>query len=131
VEDIRAWHLERGWRDVGYHFVIRRNGRVEAGRPLDEVGAHVYGYNRVSWGVCMVGGVDRYGRSEANYTDAQYIALVALLWELHVKAPAAEILGHRDLSPDVDGDGVIEPWEWMKDCPCFDVRKWWKAVRGE
>ena len=60
-EDIRKWHLDRGWSDIGYHCVIRRNGMIEFGRPLDVCGAHVKGYNHNSIGICLVGGIDRKG----------------------------------------------------------------------
>lgn len=127
--DIDRWHKERGWKKIGYHYVIRRDGMIEGGRALNEVGAHVHGYNHVSWGVCLVGGIDSAGKAEFNFTDNQMSALYALLQNLHEQAPHAEILGHRDLSPDVNGDGIIESWEFMKECPSFDVRSW-LAVSG-
>lgn len=131
ADEINQWHIDRGWKGIGYHGVIRRNGVLEAGRPLDVVGAHAYGYNLVSWGICLVGGLDLAGRAEDNYTVAQHGTLRTLLYALHQLAPQAEVLGHRDLSPDVDGDGVIEPWEWTKECPCFDVRKWYTDYKVE
>lgn len=97
---------------IGYHFVIRRDGRVETGRPVDAIGAHVEGYNSTSVGICLAGGVDEHGRSRDNFTPAQYAALAELLIELKAKYPKATIRGHRDF-PKV-----------AKDCPCFDVRNW-------
>ena len=126
VEEIDRWHKERGWNGIGYHFVIRRDGTLEAGRSITKAGAHVYGYNRVSLGICMVGGVTKDGKPENNFTDEQFNTLHTLLISLRQMYPRAEILGHRDLSPDIDGDGIIEKWEWLKDCPCFDVREWWR-----
>lgn len=125
VKEIRAMHLQRGFRDIGYHYVIRRDGRVEKGRPDNVAGAHVSGFNSISLGVCLVGGVDAKGRPEENYTPAQYAALARLLRQLQASHPAARILGHRDLSPDKNGDGKVTPNEWLKACPCFDVRTWW------
>ena len=124
VDEIDDWHKQRGWSGIGYHAVIRRDGEIEFGRHFDEVGAHVKGQNYRSVGVCMVGGVDTQGDAEDNFTEEQYESLVAILVTLERAYPFAEILGHRDLSPDLDGDGIIEEHEWLKDCPCFDVRKW-------
>lgn len=126
---IDEWHRKRGWRKIGYHYVINRNGVVEKGREENEVGAHTLGHNRVSLGICLVGGLDYDGNpSMEYYTAKQFDELAYLLWNerdgLMLRYPEAEILGHRDLSPDKNGDGVIEPWEWVKDCPCFDVREW-------
>lgn len=109
--DIRRMHMQNGWMDIGYHFVIRRDGSVETGRPEGVVGSHVKGYNSESVGVCLVGGIDSKGRGEFNYTDAQMDALKGVLKALSAIHPEAEILGHRDLDP-------------KKECPCFDVRKW-------
>lgn len=130
VKDIDRWHRERGWNGIGYHFVIERDGRIQGGRPLMEVGAHAYGYNRVSWGICLIGGLDEAGEAEDNFTDEQKTALASLIQSLRGKRNGygIEVLGHRDLSPDVDGDGIIEPWEWKKECPCFDVRAWMQEV---
>lgn len=126
VAEIRAMHLQRKFNDVGYHYVIRRDGRVEKGRADHVAGAHVTGHNSHSLGICLVGGVDARIQPEENYTPAQYDALAKLLGELKLKHAQAEILGHRDLSPDRNGDGVISPNEWLKACPCFDVRAWLK-----
>jgi len=109
---IDRWHRERGFFCIGYHFVIKRDGVLEKGRPLDMAGAHVLGYNRKNIGVCLVGGVDADGKPEANYTDDQYHTLAMLLKELHENNPHAEIKGHCDYP------GVT------KACPCFDTRKW-------
>jgi Negative regulator of beta-lactamase expression len=117
AETIRRWHTDpeprgRGWTDIGYHFVIRRNGSVENGRDVERPGAHAYGYNEDSIGVCLVGGTDANDRlhAEANYTMEQYRALEELVHVLLDRHPDAEVLGHRDLP------GV------KKACPCFDVR---------
>ena len=111
--DIRRWHVKgNGWRDIGYHYVIRRGGAVEPGRPLEQAGAHVAGYNSHSIGICLVGGLDESGRAENNFTPPQFDSLKALTAKLSAAFPKAEILGHRDFP------GV------KKDCPCFEVRKW-------
>jgi len=124
VKEVRAMHKAKGWSDVGYHFVIRRSGTIEAGRPLNQIGSHVAGWNSVSVGISLVGGVDAKGKPENNATPAQIKALDQVLRELLIRYPNARICGHRDLSPDRDGDGVIEPHEHIKACPCFDAIPW-------
>jgi len=129
AEEIDAMHKKRGWKKIGYQLVIRRNGLLEKGREIDEVGAHVKGFNRISVGICLVGGVDNGGHPEDNFTSAQFSTLRSVLMMLETKYPNAKICGHRDMSPDVDGDGIIEEWEWLKACPCFDVAQWWEDIR--
>jgi len=114
VKDIRRWHQAKGWDDVGYHYVIRRNGRVEKGRAEQDVGAHVARYNASSLGICLVGGVNQndFTKPENNFTAEQWTALRDLLAVLIRKYPDAKVLGHRDF-PGVN-----------KACPCFDARQW-------
>nr|WP_314634391.1 N-acetylmuramoyl-L-alanine amidase [uncultured Porphyromonas sp.] len=121
-------HRARGFRRAGYHFYIRRSGSIIPLRPLDEVGAHALGYNACSWGVCYEGGLDATGRPADTRTEAQQRSLRLLLSRLHCLAPKSLILGHRDLSPDRDGDGEIEPHEWIKVCPCFDARRAYRLI---
>ena len=113
AKEIDRWHRQRGFLKIGYHFVIKTDGTVETGRSLEEAGAHVEGYNSQSVGICLVGGINKQGKSEANFTEAQYVALAELLGDLLKRYPKAEIRGHRDF-PNV-----------AKDCPCFDVKQWW------
>lgn len=127
ARELDAMHKARGWSGIGYHRVIRRDGRVEQGRPMDQIGAHLEGWNSVSVGVSLVGGIDTKGRPENNATAAQMTALEGELRRLLQIYPGAKICGHRDLSPDRDGDGVIEPAEHIKACPCFDVIPWANA----
>lgn len=129
--EIDEWHRDpkkhppNGWSMIGYHAVIRRDGTIEGARPLSMVGAHAVGHNLHTVSVCMVGGLDENGQPEDNFTPEQYRSLAMVLTNWCTTFPnIKDICGHRDLSPDVDGDGVIEPWEWMKFCPCFDVRSW-------
>lgn len=133
VEDIERWHADRGfWRkqvfrdlqnlrlgSIGYHFVIYTSGTVATGRHLEEIGAHVAGSNARSIGVCLIG-TDR-------FTPEQWESLAKNVRGLLKLYPGARVLGHRDYSPDRDGDGVVEEWEWLKTCPGFDVREWVKA----
>lgn len=136
AEAIDGWHAKRGfhraepWRvrfnprlaSIGYHFVVYTNGGVATGRHMDEIGAHVAGNNRTSIGICMIG-TDRFALP-------QWGALRDLVGELRKKYSGVErfrVLGHRDLSPDRNNDGLVEPWEWLKTCPGFDVRAWLDA----
>ncbi len=116
AKDIRRWHVEgNGWSDIGYHFVIRRSGKVETGRPLESIGTHVQGHNTDSIGICLVGGLNNATfKPENNYTVQQRDALKKLLASLLKKYPRAKVLGHRDFS------GV------QKACPCFNAKPWAK-----
>lgn len=130
---IREWHLAKGWADIGYHAVVKRNGLIEFGRPFDDIGAHVAGYNGTTLGVCLVGGLYADGREAEDdfdglYTVEQKHALRELLVVLKAAYPDAQIVGHRDLSPDKDGDGKIEKHEWLKSCPGFAAREWAKRA---
>ena len=115
VEEIREWHVkENKWTDIGYHFVIRRDGSVEAGRPLERPGAHVKGHNSDSIGVAWVGGKSpRSKKTQDNRTREQDEAMVILIEDLQQKFPGAAVIGHRDF------EGV------KKDCPGFDVQQWY------
>jgi N-acetyl-anhydromuramyl-L-alanine amidase AmpD len=128
AKELRAMHLQRGFRDIGYHYVVRRDGTIEKGRPDTEPGAHVEGFNNRSLGICLVGGTKADGKTaECNFEPAQYAALASLLRKLESQHPNAKVLGHRDLSPDRNHDGKISPNEWLKECPTFDVIPWWAA----
>lgn len=123
---IERMHRERGFLKIGYHYVILRDGQIQKGRKDSEVGAHVAGHNVGSLGICLVGGLnDTTGKPENNYTEKQLASLSGLLFKLTLEHPKAKVLGHRDLSPDLNGDGKIQQSEWLKDCPCFDVGNWW------
>jgi len=126
---IRRWHLRQGWNDIGYHFVIGIDGEIERGRPEEIAGSHVRGFNTGSIGVVYVGGLDAQGRGKDTRTEAQKTAMAQLVRGLVRAYPGADVTGHRDLSPDKDGDGVVERHEWLKECPCFDVRAWWAAAK--
>ncbi len=126
--ELDKMHRARGFQCIGYHFVIRRNGVVEIGRPQNTIGAHVAGHNSTSVGICMVGGVAEDGKTaEDNFTPAQFSMLTPLLRKLRDDYGKVRICGHRDLSPDLNHDGKIEPNEWLKQCPSFDVASWLAA----
>jgi len=119
--EIRAMHVNgRGWSDIGYHKIIRRNGIIENGRmPLDSIGAHVAGHNHNSIGICMVDGLATeapWAPTGEEYTDAQWSSLKTLLTDLTKRYPRAKVCGHRDFP------GVV------KACPCFDAIPWAKVA---
>lgn len=127
--DIDKWHKERGFAMIGYNYVIDLDGTVEVGRPLSMDGAHCntaglsgQSYNKHSIGICYVGGLDENGKPADTRTPEQKLSMTNLVNKLCDEYPITEILGHRDASPDRNGDGVISRNEWIKQCPCFDVR---------
>lgn len=151
---VNAWHAARGFKrthaaskvyasdlpSIGYHWVIDLDGTVLPGRHPCEVGAHAAQFNASSLSIALVGGAERTGK----YTSAQWDALRTLVQAIgvaynvplvpptrHYLMPDAYteqdgICGHRDLSPDKDGSGLVEPFEWLKTCPGFDVSHWLK-----
>lgn len=125
AREINQWHKDRGWSGIGYHYVIRRAGVIESGRAEAKIGAHAYGHNRHSIGICLIGGLNDEGDEvegfERAFTRAQRSSLITLVTNLRQTYPGADVQGHRDLSPDVDGDGIIERHEWLKSCPCFNA----------
>lgn len=111
-DEIDQWHRERGWDGIGYHAVVRRNGTIETGRPLEKVGAHVAGHNATSIGVCLVGGA----KGQADYTEAQWRALKGFVSQLTRQFPEAVVKGHRD-------------FDSHKTCPNFDAADWWAKTK--
>ena len=111
LTEIRKWHVQdNGWRDVGYHYIIRRNGEVELGRSIRDTGAHAAGYNHKSVSVCMVGGMAEDNFAEANFTAQQWTALLDLVKQLKAEYSDADVIAHNEIS--------------QKECPSFDVQKW-------
>ena len=95
VEDIRKWHKQRGFNDIGYHYVIYRNGSIHAGRPVAQAGAHCRGHNANSIGICYIGGLAKNGKTPKDTrTEAQKVAIEQLLKELHNRYPNATVHGH-------------------------------------
>lgn len=114
--DIDRMHRQRGFACIGYHFFIRRDGTVEEGRPVDQIGAHVENWNSVSVGVCMAGGVaeDNVNKAENNFTPEQFDSLRKVVADLKKRYPKAQVFGHRDF-PNV-----------KKACPSFSAKDWAK-----
>lgn len=123
VDDIRRWHKQRGYSDVGYHYIVYRNGILAQGRDVNIMGAHASGHNAHSIGICYIGGMNAENtQPEDTRTLRQKARLLSLLVDLRKLYPNARIIGHRDLSEDKNGNGIIEPSEWMKACPSFDAK---------
>lgn len=125
VDTIRKMHLDKGWSDVGYHLVIRRDGEYELGRPFHRQGSQVRGHNKFNFGICLIGGVsDDTGKPENNYTEEQFQTLRDVLSVVcsEYQILTDRIKGHRDWFGDSNGDGVIDSRDWLKECPCFDVQ---------
>ena len=130
VEKLYHEHVTvNGWSDIGYHYYIRRDGQLYDCRPLHRSGAHTKGHNKHSVGICIEGGLDANGNAEDNYTDVQLdtlrLLVINLIGRFGVKN---EPKGHREYSPDINGDGTITANEFIKECPCFDTREWWRSV---
>ena len=106
---IDTWHRnDRHYKfGIGYHYVIRRNGDIEPGRPEYMIGAHCQNHNKYSIGVCYEGGLNARGQPADTRMPEQKAAMRRLLEELHERYPRAVIVGHHDLNP-------------MKDCPCIE-----------
>lgn len=125
--EIAAMHKARGFADIGYNRLIRQSGKVEIGRGDDAIGAHVEGFNSIAWGIVGVGGLNAKGKPADTWNAVQLASLESELKAALKRWPSAVICGHRDLSPDLDGDGVIEASEYTKQCPCRHIIPWAKA----
>lgn len=109
VADIERWHKQRGFKMIGYHYVVYRDGSIHQGRPLEMVGAHCTGHNAQSIGICYIGGLDAAGRPKDTRTAQQREALRSLVRALQQQYPLATVHGHREFA--------------NKACPCFDVKE--------
>lgn len=126
----RRDHVQhRRFADIGYHYYVERDGTIRHGRDESVIGAHVTHHNRHSIGICYEGGLNEQGKPTDTRTEAQRQALLTLLTDLRERYPRALIVGHRDLSPDLNGDGCITPGEWIKQCPCFDAVKEYHSLQ--
>ena len=109
TQEIKRWHTEeRGWSDIGYHWVIELDGSLHEGRPESVSGAHCKGHNSTSIGVCYVGGSDNNGNPKDTRTEKQTETMNKLMKDLLDRYTDAEIYGHRDFSE--------------KACPSFDAK---------
>ena len=115
AQQIDFWHRKRGWSGIGYHYVVRRDGTVERGRPEAKVGAHCLNHNRHSIGVCYEGGLDAQGRPADTRTEAQKRALLTLVRELKGRYQRAIVVSHHTFDP-------------RKACPCFHAEREYRDV---
>jgi len=133
VEQLERDHKNRNFSAIGYHYYIRRDGTIHKCRPLEKIGAHAKGHNTGSVAWCYEGGIIAGGRANIashakdTRTEAQKKSIKEVIKEIYnffgdyQDMSEVKILGHRDLSPDLDGNGKITPNEYMKQCPCYDV----------
>lgn len=118
-----------GWKAPGYHYIVAPDGHVTCALPESQVANGVKGHNSDSIHIAYIGGVDANGKGIDNRTQAQKDAIVRILRELRPRYPKARILGHRDIaSKDINGNGIIDPWERVKECPCFDAIPEYKNI---
>jgi N-acetyl-anhydromuramyl-L-alanine amidase AmpD len=122
-KSLLATFKARGFKRPGYHYVVKTDGNIIKMWPEEQISNGVKGYNSESINVAWIGGIDKqHPQGIDNRTEAQKVALFDLLTKLKQKYKGAEILGHRDISPDKNGNGIVDPWERIKACPCFDAK---------
>ena len=117
VAEITLWHKERGFKDIGYHYIIDRDGKIAKGRNEDEMGAHAKGWNKHSIGICLIGGFGSNADDKFldNYTKEQEDTLVKKIKELQEKYQNTMIYGHNEVS--------------AKACPGFNAKDWWRNAK--
>lgn len=128
IGDLRTEFKRKGWKNPGYHYVIGTDGNVTQMLDEDKVSNGVKGYNSVSVNVAYIGGIDGQGKAVDNRTSAQKKSLRVLLNVLHKRYPKAVIQGHRDFSPDLNHNGKVDSFEWIKQCPCFNAKDEYKDI---
>ncbi|TGX82982.1 N-acetylmuramoyl-L-alanine amidase [Palleniella muris] len=128
VKEVLAEFRRKGWQNPGYHYLITADGSCHRLLGEEHASNGVKGYNSTSINIAYTGGVDERLRSTDNRTDAQKAGLLQLLKELRGRYPKAVIMGHRDISPDKNKNGIIDPWERIKECPCFDAKDEYKNI---
>lgn len=115
ISDIEKWHRQRGFKKIGYHYIVYLDGSIHKGRAENEIGAHCTGHNKDSIGICYIGGVEKDGRTPKDTrTKEQKESLIWLIQQLTIKYPKATIHGHREFA--------------NKACPCFDVKTEYKYL---
>ena len=124
VNDLLAEFKRKGWKAPGYHYVITADGKIHQLLDTEKVSNGVKGFNSVTVNIAYTGGMD----GVDNRTDEQKKSLVTLLKLLRKRYPDAVIQGHRDFSPDRNGNGTIEKSEWIKMCPSFDAKAEYKDI---
>lgn len=129
IDKIDIAHRNQGWNGIGYHYVIYADGSVHKGRNEEAVGAHCSGRNTNSLGLCYIGGLDENGKAADTRTEAQRQSMRRLIRQLIMDYPTIkQVIGHRDTSPDLNGNGKVDKEEWVKACPCFDAIPEYKSL---
>lgn len=115
VDTIRQWHLKRGWKDIGYHFVIYIDGSVHKGRPIEQVGAHTSGQNTGSIGICYIGGVEKDGKTPKDtLNELQETAMVNLIKALREQYGDMTLHGHNEYAAKAcPSFKVYEKFDWL------------------
>ncbi len=113
MQMVDEWHRKRGWLRIGYHYFIQKDGTIQAGRNVNEVGAHTKGYNGKSVSVCLSGGVDSNGNPDPYFSGGQWESLFSIVNSLTFMYRGAKVVGHGELIKE-------------KSCPGFSVKKWWE-----
>jgi N-acetylmuramoyl-L-alanine amidase len=119
---LNGWRA-KGWDKNGYHWLVDDNGLAARLQDDSIVSNGVFGYNNNSINLCYIGGIGANGKPQDTRTEEQKGTLETLVMEYRKLYPNAKIQGHRDFSPDKNKNGVIETFEWIKICPCFDAKK--------
>lgn len=123
IAELNREFKRKGWKNPGYHYVISPDGKITQLLDEDKVSNGVKGFNSISINVAYIGGIDSNGKPIDNRSAEQKKSLRILLKMLHKKYPNAIIQGHRDFSPDLNRNGKIEPFEYIKACPCFNAKE--------
>lgn len=132
VQSILAEFRRKKWRVPGYHWLIDKDGKKTQLVDENIVANGVKGYNSTSVHVAYIGGIDKqHPNGIDTRTKDQKAALEILLTQLHQRYPNAEILGHRDISPDTNHNGKVDSWERIKECPCFDAKKEYAHIQND
>ncbi len=114
VDTVRDWHLDRGWSDIGYHYVIELDGTIKEGRPVERQGAHVRGLNKNSIGICYIGGLSSKMSPKDTRTKSQLESLEYLIEKLMNEYSGSTLHGHNEFS--------------SKACPSFDVQEEYRYI---
>lgn len=128
IKELLLEFKRKGWSKPGYHYIVDVSGKVFNTLSEDEVSNGVKGFNSNLINVAYIGGIDTKGKPVDNRTEEQKKSLLLLLKALKKEYPNAIIQGHRDFSPDTNKNGIVDPWERIKACPCFDAKVEYKNL---
>lgn len=121
---LRNEFKRNGWKNPGYHYVVFPKGNILCMLDEAKISNGVKDYNSSAINIAWVGGIKKENGKLVpadNRTVEQKVALFDLLVKMKLKYRDAIVMGHRDISPDLNHNGVVDPWERIKECPCFDA----------